>query len=72
MSEENTLTTVLSVRVDKKLKAEASEILESYGLSIPVVLKMLLSNIVTTKSVPLPLDWQSNPQSTTEKEKTHE
>ncbi|MBR1376090.1 MAG: type II toxin-antitoxin system RelB/DinJ family antitoxin [Cardiobacteriaceae bacterium] len=50
-----------SIRLDSELKKQSFEMIESYGLTPAQAIKMFLTQIVQTQSIPLSLNYQ-NPQ----------
>ena len=46
--------TTIQVRVDKKIKSAASKQFEKMGLDMSTGVKMFLSQVVRTKSIPFP------------------
>ena len=49
------MSETLSVRIDSELKREFTEIVESIGLDVPTVVRMLAKQTVMNKRVPLSL-----------------
>ena len=45
------MQTTIQIRVDKKLKDEASKALESFGIDLSAGLKLFLSNVVSKQSL---------------------
>lgn len=52
-------TTNFSVRIDENLRAEATQILASYGLSPTQAIKLFFNQVVATHKVPLSFDYQA-------------
>lgn len=52
-------TTNLNIRIDENLKAEATQILASYGLSPAQAVKLFFNQVVATHKVPLSFDYQA-------------
>lgn len=50
-----TKTSMLHVRIDDKVKAEASEILAKFGLTISDAVRILLTRVIEEKSLPIGL-----------------
>lgn len=46
----------LTIQLDSSLKDEASKVVEQYGLDLPTVLRMFLTQIASTHAIPLSLD----------------
>jgi len=49
--------------MDEELKAQATEIAESYGLDLPTAFKMFTKQIVRTRSIPIDLTASEPPLS---------
>lgn len=49
------MTTTLQIRVDQKLKHDASKIFKSMGLDMSTGMKLFLTQVVNTKSIPFPV-----------------
>ncbi|MDR2163306.1 MAG: type II toxin-antitoxin system RelB/DinJ family antitoxin [Clostridiales Family XIII bacterium] len=49
------MNTMLTVRVDEKLKQEFNDIVHSLGLDAPTVIRMLIRQTVNRKAIPLSL-----------------
>lgn len=49
------MNTTIQIRVDQKLKSEASKIFKSMGLDMSTGVKLFLSQVVNTKSIPFPV-----------------
>ena len=49
------MNTTLQIRVDKKMKSEASKIFKSMGLDMSTGMKLFLAQVVNTKSIPFPV-----------------
>lgn len=49
------MNTTLQIRVDKKMKSDASKILKSMGLDMSTGMKLFLAQVVNTKSIPFPV-----------------
>lgn len=49
------MNTTLQIRVDKKMKSEASKIFKSMGLDMSTGMKIFLAQVVNTKSIPFPV-----------------
>lgn len=45
-------TTVLQVRIDEKLKDEASEIFENLGMDLPTAIRVFLKRSVAERGIP--------------------
>lgn len=52
-------TTNFNVRIDENLRAEATQILASYGLSPTQAIKLFFNQVVATHKVPLSFDYQA-------------
>ena len=52
-------TTNFNVRLDENLRAEATQILASYGLSPTQAIKLFFNQVVATHKIPLSFDYQS-------------
>ena len=52
--------TVMSIRVDTTLKADAEKILQTFGLTMGGTINMLLKQIVREQAVPLTLSLNSS------------
>lgn len=52
--------TSYTFRLDPELKEQAFSIFRSYGLNPAQALKMILQQVVSTKSIPVQLDYQPN------------
>lgn len=52
-------TKTFSIRIDENLREEATEILESYGLSPTQAIKLFFNEVVATRKVPLSFDYQA-------------
>jgi DNA-damage-inducible protein J len=46
------MTTTLQTRIDPKLKADAKKALESAGLDLSTAIKLFLTQVVRTQSIP--------------------
>lgn len=60
-------TTNFNVRLDENLRAEAAQILASYGLSPTQAVKLFFNQIVATKKIPLSFDYQATEKQPTAK-----
>lgn len=60
-------TTNFSVRLDENLRAEATQILASYGLSPTQAIKLFFNQVVATHKVPLSFDYQATEKQPTTK-----
>lgn len=49
------MNTTLQIRLDKKMKSEASKIFKSMGLDMSTGMKLFLAQVVNTKSIPFPV-----------------
>lgn len=49
------MTTTIQIRVDQRLKSEASKTLKSLGLDMSTGMKLFLVQLVNTKSIPFPV-----------------
>jgi len=49
------MNTTLQTRIDAKLKSEAKKILEGMGLDLSTGIKLFLTQVVRTKSIPFEL-----------------
>lgn len=49
------MTTTIQIRVDQKLKSEASKTLKSLGLDMSTGVKIFLAQVINTKSIPFPV-----------------
>lgn len=49
------MNTTLQIRVDKKMKSEASKTFKSMGLDMSTGVKLFLAQVVNTKSIPFPV-----------------
>lgn len=52
--------TSYTFRLDPELKEQAFSVFRSYGLNPAQALKMILQQVVSTKSIPVQLDYQPN------------
>lgn len=53
-------SSTFNVRMDDKLRAEATEILADYGLSPTQAVKLFFNQVVQTKKVPLRFDYKTD------------
>lgn len=49
------MNTTLQIRLDQKMKSEASKIFKSMGLDMSTGMKIYLAQVVNTKSIPFPV-----------------
>jgi len=49
------MTTTVQIRIDEKMKKEATKILKAMGLDMSTGVKLFLSQVVNTKSIPFPV-----------------
>lgn len=49
------MNTTLQIRVDRKMKSDASKIFKSMGLDMSTGMKLFLAQVVNTKSIPFPV-----------------
>jgi DNA-damage-inducible protein J len=49
------MTTTLTVRLDDELKRQFTEVVESVGLDVPTVVRMLATQTVRDRAIPLSL-----------------
>lgn len=49
------MNTTLQIRLDKKMKSEASKTFKSMGLDMSTGVKLFLAQVVNTKSIPFPV-----------------
>ena len=49
------MTTTLQIRLDQKMKNEASKTFKSMGLDMSTGVKLFLAQVVNTKSIPFPV-----------------
>lgn len=62
------MTTInFNVRIDENLRAEATQILASYGLSPTQAIKLFFNQVVATGKVPLSFDYQATEKQPTAK-----
>lgn len=52
--------TSYTFRLDEQLKQEAFSVFKSYGLTPAQAIKMMLQQVVRTKSIPVQFDYQPN------------
>ncbi|MBE9590879.1 type II toxin-antitoxin system RelB/DinJ family antitoxin [Moraxella sp. K127] len=52
-------TTNLNIRIDDELKAQATKVLASYGLSPTQAIKLFFHQVVSTNQVPVSFDYQA-------------
>lgn len=49
------MTTTVQIRIDEKMKREATKTLKSMGLDMSTGVKLFLAQVVNTKSIPFPV-----------------
>lgn len=49
------MNTTLQIRLDQKMKSEASKIFKSMGLDMSTGMKLFLAQVINTKSIPFPV-----------------
>ncbi len=54
---------IVAVRVDDKLKNEATELFQSLGLDMSAAVKMFLVQSVNTRSIPFEIKGNTHPKS---------
>ncbi|NBI13793.1 type II toxin-antitoxin system RelB/DinJ family antitoxin [[Haemophilus] felis] len=54
------LNSAVNFRTQESIKAQAFEVIKSYGLTPAQVLNMFLTQIAKTNTIPLSLDYQPN------------
>ena len=59
------MTSTLTVRMDESLKKDFTRIVESLGLDAPSVVRMLVTQTVRDRAIPLSLSTASNSQPST-------
>ena len=50
-----TMTKTLQIRVDEDLRVEADGVLREIGLDVPSAIRIFLTKVVTTRSIPFDL-----------------
>lgn len=54
-------TTNYNIRLDQELKEKAFSVFESYGLTPSQAIKLFLTQVAETNSIPLSFDYHSKP-----------
>jgi len=49
------MTTTVQIRIDEKMKREATKTLKAMGLDMSTGVKLFLAQVVNTKSIPFPV-----------------